>query len=234
MIYFIITMKYIIFATCLLFFIGITYTVELESITYNNSDDWDYLLGVRLWPGAWIYDQNLNYTFNNSYWTFHGLWPQRFDGSFPIYCNKSFVLNVTELNPIENQLVIYWTDFINSTQFWIHEAQKHYTCSVSDPLLNTELKFFSTGLDILFSYDIFNILSSSYIYPSNNKYYPIEIIKESIYNNTGYIPSVTCDAYGVLMEIILCYDKNLEIIHCPKNLYDGDCKNNSLLYNIIS
>ena len=62
-------------------------------------------------------------------WTIHGLWPDKYDGSWPQYCNSSIKFNPNSLIPLKSRLSVYWPSYSKSPlQFYKHEFEKHGTC----------------------------------------------------------------------------------------------------------
>jgi ribonuclease I len=114
-----------------------------------------------------------------------------------------------------------------------HEFDKHYTCAESDKLLSTELSYFSTGLKLRKYFNFYNILKKYNITPSNDIVYPFDIIKNTIDKFTNHTSIIKCDHSGILNEIWLCLNKNLELFDCPQyNNYNG-CKHNQVKYKKI-
>jgi len=96
----------------------------------------------------------------------------------PGFCNKSLVFNPELISGIKDKLNEYWTDIelksnsteVNSTNvttthkkesIWFHEWEKHGTCSATLPELNSELKYFSQGIEWSEKYNIKYILEKS-------------------------------------------------------------------------
>jgi ribonuclease T2 len=193
---------------------------------------WDYLLFVQYWPGCWIVNEHLHGTnFTNNHFNVHGIWPEYYNGSYPQFCNTTQKFNASQLTPIYNDLTTYWTDYLNATAFWEHEYSRHGICAQNDILLSTEFKFFNTGLALREKYDLYNYLSNSGIYPSNNTTYPISKIYTAIENVIQKKIVITCEK-GIMDEIILCMDSTLELIDCPTNV--PKCSEYEIKYNYIT
>lgn len=190
---------------------------------------WDYLLFVQLWPGSWITGKS---SFNNSYFTIHGIWPQYYNNSWPQYCTHE-QFNFTAIKPIYNDLVTYWTDFKNPPEFWLHEFRKHATCAEDDPALSNELKFFTTGLSLRKKYELFSILKNNFIIPSNQIKYPTDRIANIISEKLGYDIVVICDEHDILNEIRICLDKNLTQFNCPDLEKEEECQQTYVAMNIV-
>jgi len=211
-------MKLIIFF--LLIFITISYS-------------WDYFLFVQVWPGNWLKHDHINYNFTNDYFIIHGIWPEYINGSWPEFCNNTKKFNINELESINKLLTKYWTNFRNPIKFWKHEYRKHQSCAKSDPIFNTEFKYFLTGLFLFFQSDIYKTLKDNEIIPTNKYAYSVNkfiYILEKKYNSTIVI---TCSKDQIISEVIICFDKNLNTINCPKNEIKKKCKYNKIIYNKI-
>lgn len=103
----------------------------------------------------------------------------------PKFCNKSYVFNQDSIDNIKEKLNKYWTDvelppnyFIeeNSSRenkirsisdrkesIWFHEWEKHGTCAVTLPALNSEFKYFYQGIAWSEKYNMKDILEKSNI-----------------------------------------------------------------------
>lgn len=174
-----------------------------------NTQSWNYLLFVQIWPGSWM-DGNVDY------WGIHGIWPNDNNGSYPVFCpGKQFQeKNITTLEPL---LEKYWTDYKNPVNFWKHEYNKHGVCAHSDPPLDTEYKFFLTGLQLREQMDLYNILANSGIVPSNSRTYTMDQITSVIKKNITYTPLVYCTKKNnrtILDHVMVCLHKNITLFEC--------------------
>ena len=194
---------------------------------------WDHILFVQLWPGSWIYEDKIRYNFTNDYFTIHGIWPEYYNGSWPQYCNRTEKFDVEKLEPIKKYLEKYWTNFKNPESFWKHEFEKHYTCAETDELLDSEIKYFTTGLYLKSELDIYEILKNSSITPSNNRTYSASKIKDTIESTIGREIVITCNKHNILDEIRVCLDRNLELIHCPIKEQNKGCHKKKIWYNRV-
>ena len=119
--------------------------------------------------------------------------PTKLGTKGPSFCNSSLHFNVSALQSIENDLEFYWGDVHNSTskqKLWKHEWQKHGSCAVTLPALDSELKYFSQGLQWMKTYGMDNILLKGGIKPNSN--YTPETVWESVQKITGKNPAVQC------------------------------------------
>ena len=191
--------------------------IKLFIIFISVSMAWDYFIFVQVWPESWT---NIS---NNSYFTIHGLWMENLNGSYPEYCSGS-PFNVSELNPIKDQLTTFWTDFKNATEFWKHEYNKHFKCA-QDTFPNV-YKLFYYGLMLRNKYNLYELLKNNGIYPSNTVFYDINKINYVF--NTSVV--ITCETENILTEIWMCMDKQFRPFGCPKNLSASGCKFSKLWY----
>ncbi|ARF09950.1 T2 family ribonuclease [Indivirus ILV1] len=208
------------------------FLLSLQLPLYYCYTDWDYILFVQVWPGSWINNGPLLYKFNNSYFTIHGLWPQYYNGSWPQFCNHD-KFNYLAIKNISQYLEMYWTNFKNAKDLWVHEYKKHATCAENDPLLSTEYQYFLTGLILRNKYNIFSVLKNNSIVPSNIiKYSTKGLVKvlSKGFNNTIVM---LCNENNILNEIRFCLDKNLEQFDCPSNELKEQCQNKYISYNFV-
>ncbi|XP_031351086.1 ribonuclease Oy [Photinus pyralis] len=210
----------------------------------NNSTDWDVIVFTQRWPVT-ICSQWMQVNANNScflptdgnIWTVHGIWPTKSGTRGPWNCNTNR-FNESLIKEIESDLKQRWVNIENNTKplsFWEHEWQKHGTCAQVLPVLNTELKYFSKGLEWNHMFNIHKLLLSSSIIPSLSGY-TIEKIYSSIRNVLNHNPIMQCviDKHtkeSLLSEIQLCFDRALNMMDCDsvKELFDQVVKVGSVL-----
>ncbi|XP_069689442.1 ribonuclease Oy isoform X2 [Periplaneta americana] len=200
---------------------------NIPSVDAKQSKEWDVLIFTQHWPLTvclqWkevVPQHTCSLPTIKNTWTVHGIWPTKLGTKGPQFCNSSMHFNKTELEPIEKQLELYWTNIHNGSIYslWKHEWKKHGTCAAVLPALGTERKYFGQGLEWINQYDMSNILSKSGIEPKNQSYTP-QNIWDAVYKTLGKIPAVQCivdpktkDVY--LFEIRICFDKNLTLTDC--------------------
>eukprot|EP01117_Protostelium_nocturnum_P001760 TRINITY_DN1217_c0_g1_i1.p1 TRINITY_DN1217_c0_g1~~TRINITY_DN1217_c0_g1_i1.p1 ORF type:complete len:229 (+),score=64.99 TRINITY_DN1217_c0_g1_i1:29-715(+) len=186
-----------------------------EEINKSGNVTWDYLMYVARWPGTVARGQSLP-AFVNSF-TLHGMWPQRYDGSWPSFCTKE-PMDRKSLAPIYKQLYADWYDYQgNGYSFWEHEWSKHGTCAISDPIIGNELKFFTTALKLHDQVDVPKVLSAQGIVPSNSKSYEFSKINSAVKSAYGVDAVFGCTSSN-LNTMVFCFDKNLKLQQCPSNL----------------
>lgn len=101
---------------------------------------------------------------------------------------------------------------------WAHEWNKHGTCAASIEPLNSQIKYFSTGLEWLQSLSMSKILAESNIVPSDDKLYTIEDFRNAVRSKLNVDPMIECRSEKggkqYLFEIRLCFSKELQLIDC--------------------
>ena len=79
----------------------------------------------------------IKYSSANAQWTVHGLWPNRYGEINPLFCNKSWLYEEQEMEPILAEMEEFWPDHPMrkvEESLWSHEWSKHGTCAVSSAL----------------------------------------------------------------------------------------------------
>lgn len=104
--------------------------------------------------------------------------PTKLGTTGPLFCNKSLPFDSKAIYGIQSELNYYWTDIevpppntteVNSSNtkshkkesIWFHEWEKHGTCAIALPALNSEYKYFYQGIDWSKNYNIKDILEKS-------------------------------------------------------------------------
>jgi len=198
----------------------------------GQSTSFDFLLLVQQWGNGFCDTENndpcaVPGTIN--WWTLHGLWPNNNDGTYPSNCNDSYPFDPSQVSTLVPQLNLYWTNYLTGTgnSFWSHEWDKHGTCAMVLPPLNSEYNFFANTLKIRGNYHFHLALINAGITPSNSNTYTVGQVTTAITNAVGVQPLVGCGysdslGYQVLTEIALCIDKNsLQAITCSDAVYQG-------------
>jgi len=155
--------------------------------------------------------------------TIHGLWPNRYDGSWPSDCSdESFDLSL--LKDVADDLEQNWPNVKSPaassghTSFWSHEWSKHGTCSGL-----TQQDYFMTALDLL--------LRTPSIVKEN---YGSVVSREDL--EEGYLGSdmsVFVCKRGYLSEVRVCLEKMEdgspgERVSCPETLLKADSCGNEI------
>lgn len=133
-------------------------------------------------------------------WTVHGIWPSKLNERGPESC-KNIPFKPQDLASIRGDLDTHWLSIHgpNANGFWKHEWDKHGTCSAVLPILNTQFKYFLTGINLNKQYNIRQMLESASIVPGRS--YPINTIMSALNRALRTSPQVTCIWKGV-REII--------------------------------
>ncbi|XP_010683175.2 ribonuclease 3 [Beta vulgaris subsp. vulgaris] len=157
----------------------------------------------------------------------YGLWPYQDDGSCLQNCPGS-TFDVSLIKPIESMLQQEWPSFTCpeiGRKFWLHEWNKHGTCSKS---VLDEMAYFHAALNLKNKINIFQAFAETMIQP-NDQFYPLDNITTMISLATGFRPSIFCnhDAQGdsQIWQVLLCVDKSgTELVNCS-NPYkqQGNC-----------
>ncbi|OCT80109.1 hypothetical protein XELAEV_180269142mg, partial [Xenopus laevis] len=154
------------------------------------------------------------------YWTLHGLWPDKAQ-----MCNNSWPFDSIQIKDILPEMNQYWPDLLhpNKSQLWKHEWQKHGTCAASLECLNTQLKYFSKGLEIYKQVDLNSVLEKSGIIPSTT-YYQMKDIENALIGFYGVLPKIQClpphqgETAQTLGQIEICFTKEFQLRNCTESV----------------
>jgi len=193
-----------------------------EGCTPQNKS-YDYFLLVQGWPNAncLAHICAVPEYAEKAYWVLHGLWPSRVgtaSSSYPCECeDKPF--DIFQVSSIKADLEKYWPSFTTDEKFWSHEWTKHGTCASDNTKLNTELAFFSAGLDLRHKHDIVAALNKASIIPDHSKTYTAQQLIAAISPlSNGFDPLLGCNQHSgtqYLQEVSFCLHKTDFInIHC--------------------
>lgn len=203
---------------------------------------YSYFLYTLFWPPA-ITRHSLPKSID--YFTIHGIWPERNNGTWPQYCNNSQPFNESEIADLVPILKNVWYDyndknleksvFFDNTcslldmmddQFekyslWRHEWSKHGTCA--EDVLPSERAYFLQAIKWHHQYQPLKAFEKENIYP-NNTYYTLLQLQKALNNYYQYNIRIMCEG-DILSSLELCFDKNLLLIDClrsskcPKRVY---------------
>lgn len=192
-----------------------------------SSHDWDLLIFTQHWPPTvcqeWKEKQSGHTCklMKTNSWTVHGVWPTKLGTIGPQFCNNSIKFDPQALEPLEKDLQMFWPNVFNGTSeysLWKHEWRKHGTCAVTLDSLNTEVKYFSVGLNWLKEYAMDKIISRDGINP-DIRGYSLQQLWDAVRVNLGNDPDIQC-VYDkeiqlwYLQEIRICFNKTLNLIDC--------------------
>lgn len=186
----------------------------------QDKTSFDYLLFVQSWPAAANCAPSptgkcelADYV---SYFVVHGLWPNRFDGSWPAYCNNTYTFTDEEITDIRPALIHFWPDFYypSSSKFWRYEwrmllynyeccfvffyrmrltlIEKHGTCATTLKSLATPYLYLKQTLKLRLSVDLYTILLSQNIVPSTSQYYSLNDLNRAFLSTMGVLPIYNC------------------------------------------
>jgi ribonuclease I len=122
----------------------------------------------------------------------------------PEYCNTSLPFNASMLIPLESKLKEHWIDIQNGSKhyaFWKHEWNKHGTCAVTIKALDSEYNYFLTGLKLLDTYNMINVLAKANILPGQS--HRVQNILKGIEKVLGKRGQVMCAKNKVNAKIII-------------------------------
>ena len=134
-----------------------------------------------------------------------------------------------QLKPMQDRLRKEWPSFTCpqiGRKFWVHEWNKHGTCSKS---VLGEVAYFQAALSLKNRVNILQALTRAGIHP-NNRLYPLKSVKKAIARATGFHPWVVCNrnSQGVsqIWQVSVCVNKSgTKLINCPfVPKGPGDCE----------
>jgi ribonuclease T2 len=206
----------------------------------QHDDDFDVLIFTQHWPYTICYqweerstDNECSLPARKNSWTIHGIWPTKFHEIGPLFCNKTWHFNLKSLEPIEDRLKESWINIEKNTPLdglWKHEWMKHGTCTAPKIIeMNTELKYFSKGLDWLEQYSISKLLDGSQVVPMGPDFegYNLEDIHYALSQKLPKTFGIVCfkdqkSRKQFLFEIRICFNKDLTPADCDGIVMLGD------------
>ena len=118
----------------------------------------------------------------------------------------------------------HWTNVHKNTEefgFWRHEWEKHGTCAMDNGRLDTEFKYFRTGVELNERYPLSDYLRAANVTPGGS--YTFGQIYDAVRAGLGgrANPAVQCEydrdaRTHVLSQIDVCLDKRLRIMDCDQ------------------
>ncbi|CAO2829579.1 unnamed protein product [Amaranthus hypochondriacus] len=151
--------------------------------------------------------------------TIDGLWPYFNDGNFAYNCGNDNY-DVARIKPLQERLRVAWPSFTCpqiGRKFWVHEWNKHGTCTKSNL---GEIEYLETAMSLKKKMNLYQALIRAGITPNNNKFYSLKSIKKAIVKGIGFHPLIMCnhDAQGnsQIWQVSLCADTTgTKLIPCP-------------------
>lgn len=217
--------------------IGLAFAEESYDGDYDNSNtsgvedgkDWNELIFTQMWGYSSCLEfkehtgGTCRYEDKPSIWSIHGIWPTEVGTMGPFFCTK-VEFNKTAILPILNDLNNYWYEINekkDGTYFWTHEWTKHGSCAIQLEAMDSELKYFKTGLELRNEYDLYSILKDAGIIPQARRGYSVGEISKAIETSVGAKPYIQClvsKESGVpvdhLLAVELCLDKSFKPVDC--------------------
>ncbi|RVE74627.1 hypothetical protein OJAV_G00023950 [Oryzias javanicus] len=177
---------------------------------------WSKLILTHHWPETFCSMEHCHP--NISYWTLHGLWPDK-----GMNCNSSWHFNSSLIEDLLPDMKKSWPDLLKPTSvsFWKYEWYKHGTCAAQAESLNSQHKYFSKALELYHKLDLNSVLGKFGITPSD-KYYSFSHIEEAIENFYGVKPKIQCvhssksADFQSLGQIEICFDSEFTLMDCEK------------------
>ncbi|KAK9707234.1 hypothetical protein RND81_07G182100 [Saponaria officinalis] len=189
----------------------------------TNSGDFHLFYFVQQWLGSYC-DQNGEkccYPVTGkpgADFTIYGLWPYYNDGSFPYNCGGDN-FNEALIKPMQDRLRKEWPSVTCpdiGRKFWVHEWNKHGTCSKS---VLDEIPYFQAALNLKYKINLLQALAEAGITP-NNQIYSLESVKNAIAHNTGFHPWIDCNhsvqGSSQIWQVSMCVDRSgTRLMDCP-------------------
>ncbi|XP_056881091.1 ribonuclease T2 isoform X1 [Takifugu flavidus] len=187
----------------------------------SSAHMWTKLILTHHWPVTFCSVEHCRANF--SYWTLHGLWPDK-----GIDCNSSWHFNSSLIEDLLPDMERSWPDLLqpSSARFWKYEWFKHGTCAAQASSLNTQHKYFSKALELYHKVDLDGTLKKFGIRPSEEQY-SLSQIEGVIENFYGTTPKIQCvhpkDAdRQVLGQIEICFSPDFTLLDCERRGTRGE------------
>ncbi|KAF8385261.1 rnst-2 [Pristionchus pacificus] len=188
----------------------------------------DYLMFTMIYPTATCMaddDQvpgSCEIPTGTAEWTIHGLWPNFADGSYPQFCDHQ-KFDEKQVQALHEQMRTKWPNLFPKTpeaQLWSHEWEKHGTCSKSDPLLDSQFKYFNMSLFLLDHVDLRTRMEQKGISPRTAPY-ERDTLQKTLDELIGHHVQMYClndkkTHESLLADIRVCMDAELKPMDCPK------------------
>merc|ERR1719147_254814 len=192
----------------------------------HHSHHFDVLILTQHWPYTtcmeWEERKGGCRKIEQARWTVHGLWPTQIGRISPNYCNNSWTFDHSVLQPIKGNLTIYWPDVEirnKPDSLWSHEWTKHGTCAAQLEELDSELKYFSKGVQLAVENPVTQWIHDAGILPNKKgTEYQLEPVWNAVLKGTGgKRPHIDCEEIEgeiFIREIKVCYDKQFNRVDC--------------------
>lgn len=194
--------------------------VVLPCISHATAD-FDLFVFIRQFAGGFCKSHDcIDLPEDVPTFTIKGLCPNYKNGSYPFSCQGSN-FSKTAVGDLLPDLRRYWPSYLNksSAAFWSFEWSKHGSCSGMD-----QHKFFKKALHLNEDYDLEAALHRAGIPLNETGTYTVVQLNNAIYKEFGHFPSLRCDkAHSTLLEVWMCFDKNLTLTSCPTAISKTFC-----------
>ncbi len=157
-------------------------------------------------------------TTSNRLFYYHGIWPERLNGTWPQYCNNSQPFNASAIADLKPILQYIWYDYRNKDPdvFWKHEWDKHGTCS--EDIFPTERDYFLGAINMHKKYRVLDALINNGIKPGDTPY-SRSIMEGVLQMKYGKKARLMCER-DKLKSVEICIDKRLNVRDCVR---DSEC-----------
>ncbi|XP_078000527.1 ribonuclease Oy-like [Glandiceps talaboti] len=210
-----------------------------HSLRYRSDDEWDHFVYAQQWPQTscnsanWQKEHNCSVPSKVKTWTVHGLWPSKGNTEGPNNCNASWPFDPDKIKDIEPELETFWPNLYTDSKrddFWTHEWDKHGTCGVDLEAIDSELKYFKTGLKLNQDVNLTKSLSDHGIVPSLDKSYSYDDVMNAFTDTFGFAPMMNCyynktTKTSYLEQVSFCLTKSFKVFDCktaPHSSYQSD------------
>ncbi|CAG9327639.1 unnamed protein product [Blepharisma stoltei] len=184
-------------------------TVVSANFAFLFDSDYDYYLFVVEWKPSQCYSRKCPVDYLNSNFNIHGLWPERWSGTYPESCGSDYSFEISE--ETSESLMSYWLSYNGDQKvFWEHEWTKHGTCVTPAITCNT---YFELGVQMYEDLKILETLQSKGVIPSN----AVEVNRTAVqtaFSNTIDLLCLTYSKKQYLSTLRFCYDKDFKKIDC--------------------
>jgi ribonuclease T2 len=160
-----------------------------------------------------------------TYFTLHGLWPERSDGTYPQTCSNQ-KYDPSAVSSILPRLEKFWVSLNGPSQtFWAHEYEKHGTCA--EDVFPDQLAFMNGTLAIRDRFDLTPALAAAGIMPSATKGFSPAALQAAATAAFGFPVLPSCDKEGNIDGVVVCVSKQGAAQSCGSVKY-GSCAANTL------
>ena len=206
---------------------------------HHHDGHFDILIFTQHWPYTTCIDWENRSRFNTcsricrTAWTVHGLWPTQLGKRAPSYCDSKWKFDYDSVKKIRPELDYYWPDYEmrgHPNSLWTHEWEKHGTCAAQLPAMDTEEKYFQTGIELAQEIPVTEWLKEKNIVPGRHAKYTKSQVYNAVMEKTGFRPHIDCeniDGVQFIKEIKVCFSKDLSLVHCD-NIVSSRFENTTL------